>query len=218
MPEVSPSNAALAIAISLYRQPVLARKLVRSELPVGMALVLKIAAEGTELAAPLAGKLGVTVEELHQACLLYLQTVVFHQHASDARLLALTEPIDPSELLAHKRMIFKWLHPDRNHNSWENKLSLRVKAAILRLERGSDPLVPVPTGSVASPPTIRRHLRHGGLSYIQRQPIPNFWSHLLRIKIISIFLALLVLGVSGWALLALTSGVHRFDFGYEASN
>lgn len=218
MPAVLPEYAALSSAISLYRQPMLARKLIKFELPVGMALVLKIAAEGAEAASTFAGQFGVSADELYQACLLYLQTVVFHQQASDTRLLALTEPLDHSELKAHKRMIYKWLHPDRNHNSWENKLFLRVKAAIVRLEKRAEPLGAVMIGTVVTPLPIRRKINHASSLYSPRQPVPNFWWRLPLTKIIAILLVLLFLGVVGWALFTVEFGVHGFDFGNEAAN
>ena len=212
MAEVSLNNAALSNAISLYRQPLLARNMIRFELPVGMSSVLKIAAEGVERAALDADHFGATPGELHQASVFYLQTVVFHEQASDARLLALTEPVSPQELRNHKRMIFKWLHPDRNHNSWESKLFLRIKAASLRLEQNTNaPFVNVP--SLLEKPRLGRGLRyHSGLHQVHRQILPGFWRSLLSRGALPLVLSILFLVASGVAIVAMTSVGSGFDF------
>ena len=136
MVENSVAHLALRNAVTLYRQPVQARSLERQALPEGIAQLLRIAAEGEATAAQFSAAAGSSPSELHAAAIFYLQTIVFHHSASDARLLALSTPIDQARLKDHKRLILKWLHPDRNHNSWESKLFLRVQAAALRLENG----------------------------------------------------------------------------------
>ena len=132
--ETSAAHLALRNAVTLYRQPVQARSLERQALPEGIAQLLRIAAEGEATAAQFSAGAGSTPSELHAATIFYLQTIVFHHSASDPRLLALSIPIDKARLKEHKRLILKWLHPDRNHNSWESKLFLRVQAAATRLE------------------------------------------------------------------------------------
>lgn len=128
------ANQALRSALAVYRQPAQARRMEQLPLPLGIADVLRIAAEGIGTAAQHAAAAGSTSHELHAAAIFYLETILFHPSASDARLLALSVPIDRARLRDHKRLILKWLHPDRNHNAWENKLFLKVEAAASRLE------------------------------------------------------------------------------------
>lgn len=192
--------------------------MIRFELPVGMPSLLKIAAEGVERAVLDADQFGATPSELHQACVFYLQTVVFHEQASDARLLALSGPVSPQELRNHKRMIFKWLHPDRNHNSWESKLFLRVKAASLRLEQNTDTQF-VKTSAVPEKLRTGRRLRpHIGLHQFHRQILPGFWRSLLRRGAIPLVLSILLLVASGVVIVAMTSAGNGFDFTYGVGN
>ena len=96
MVETAIANLALRNALALYRQPVQARSMDRQILPDGILDLLRIAAEGEVTAGQYAPAAGSTPGELHAAAIFYLQTVVFHHSASDARLLALSSPIDPA--------------------------------------------------------------------------------------------------------------------------
>ena len=69
-------NPALKNALLVYRQPVLARTMVRNELPLGIKDVLRVAAEGLDRAALLAQSHGATPQELHSACLVDRKSVV----------------------------------------------------------------------------------------------------------------------------------------------
>jgi hypothetical protein len=129
------ASPALQCAIELYLQPVKARKFERNPLPHGVFELLQIAAQGEEKADEFSQIAGLSAPDLYRAVTFYLQAVVFHQAASDQRLLALTDGFDAETLRNHKRMILKWLHPDRNHNRWESKLFLRVQSAAKRLEQ-----------------------------------------------------------------------------------
>ena len=135
LPHPAMHNIAIQDALNLYRQPTLVHKMECSELPHDIITVLKVVSRSDDLSLEAAAELGSTPRELRAACILYLQTVVFHQAASDARLLALTTTNNPSQLRDHKRLLLKWLHPDRNNNTWENKLFLRIQAAAERLAK-----------------------------------------------------------------------------------
>jgi hypothetical protein len=129
------ASPAMKCAIELYLQPVKARKFERNPLPNGIFELLKIAAQGEEKVDEFTPIAGLSAPEIYSAVTFYLQAVVFHQAASDQRLLALADGFDAETLRNHKRMILKWLHPDRNHNRWESKLFLRVQLAAKRLEQ-----------------------------------------------------------------------------------
>ena len=210
-------NLALKCAIALYRQPTLARNLVHSDLPEGITDVFRIAAEGTDSAGLFADAQGATPQEVHQACLLYLQTVVCHPNARDIRLLGLSEPIVQQKLREHKRLILKWLHPDRNHNSWESKLFLRVQAAAVRLEQSlnGDPLVVVT-------PMLRR-VSTRRLQYTLESPRNNEsrskpWLRFFDRRAIAVLLVLMVLAAGIFAVLMVATDGHGLGFSNEAAN
>ena len=218
VPDAPIEYAAILDAVAIFRQPMLARKMTASALPEGMIVVLRIAAEGDEPARLLANQIAATPKELHEACLFYLRTVVFHQHASDTRLLALLEPVTMTELRNHKRMIFKWLHPDRNHNSWETKLFLRIKAASLRLEQVAKFQTPIPIASVQPTKIIHNPRGRKSINHIRRLPIPSFWKNLFLNNAVPLFLAIIMLVVVGWAIITMTTGYYDFGYAYEVAN
>ena len=59
-------NPALKNALSVYRQPVIARGMVQTPLPEGISEVLRVAAEGINTATLFADSQGATPAELHQ--------------------------------------------------------------------------------------------------------------------------------------------------------
>ena len=217
MSEVDFINPALKSAVALYRQPLLARKMEKSDLPQGISEVLRIAAGGSERAALAAESQGATAQELYQACLLYLQTVVFHQNAQDARLLGLSEPINREELRDHKRMILKWLHPDRNHNSWESKLFLRIQAAVARLENSKEAetsAVPMHQVRRVSP---RRHYQ--SVESQRRLKSSDGWlNQLFSQNAIVVFFAVFVLMAGIYAVLAVAFDGHVPGLSFEVAN
>jgi hypothetical protein len=213
------SYEALSTAISLYRQPLKARELEKTELPRGISVVLRIAAEGQAQAGSAAEAMGTTVEELYQACLFYLQTIMLHPNAGDARLLGLSEPVDPHALRDHKRLILKWLHPDRNRNNWENKLFLRVHAAIVRLEKKIQeptPAVIVTRKKKASVPS--RYLLHS-LDIQGKKTPQSLSSRFMRHSVMAkVMLAVVALAISAVTFIAISTEGRGLQFLYEASN
>lgn len=210
-------NPAIKDALLLYRQPVLARKLIHKQLPDGVSDILRIAADGHDRAALFADANGGTVADIHAASLLYLQTVVFHQYAKDARLLALKEPNSLGELRDHKRLIMKWLHPDRNHNSWESKLFHRVQAAAARLENEIKEPKFVTVQRAANQVSAGR-LRHSLDNHVNPLPTPGFWRQLLGHKIAATILAMFLLAVGLLVAVEFTAGAYGPNFMSEATN
>ena len=212
------AHSALKSAVSIYRQPLLARGLVRKSLPDGISDVLRVAAEGVGTAAQFADSLGASPEEVHQACLFYLQTVVFHQNADDTRLLALSHPLTAQELREHKRMILKWLHPDRNHNSWESKLFLRVQSAVVRLEQLLKDESFIPVAPIR--PSVSSHrLQHNLETKLQRKITSGgMLLQVLNGRMLSIFFAMIVIVLGIFSVLAIAYDKHDFGFSYEATN
>jgi hypothetical protein len=217
MSDVIFQNRALKTALQLYRQPILARKMTHVGLPEGIWDVLKIAAEGEDWAARSADSLGSTAREVHEACMFYLQTVVFYQNASDERLLGLTEPVNAQTLRDHKRMILKWLHPDRNHNSWESKLFLRVQMAAGRLEKS----LRNPELQIAQPLRKRngaKLMQNASNKRAERMPKTGFLQSLLEHKKASTIFVMFALAICVLLAVLAASEFRDLDFLYEAAN
>jgi hypothetical protein len=209
---------ALTRALALYRQPVLAHDMKRKALPEGITDLLRIAAEGEGTAERFADVSGSSAPELYQAAILFLQTIVFHQSASDLRLLALSTSNDSQKLRDHKRLILKWLHPDRNPNSWESKLFLRVQAAAKRLETA----VSVPNSEsvdvfVVEPVPQRTRKRQFEQS-VRIRPEKGFLTKLMTKALTKTLLAVVVLAIGILVVTSLSNEGRDLPFANEAAN
>jgi hypothetical protein len=190
---------AIEAVLALYRQPGLARQMEHAELPAGMIDVLRIAAGPLEDVQGLAHYLGADAQELFDASLFFLQTSLFHPRASDARIMALGVDATATQLRDHKRLILKWLHPDRNRNNWENKLFNRALDAATRLEHAFSEDFPVDL-SAQVPRNSALHVRRRKWQLAQQQHrMHNVWhgffSKLKRKTLLVLVLGCLVGGV-----------------------
>jgi hypothetical protein len=190
-------SSAVESALALYRQPSLVRQIERSELPAGMIDVLRIAAgqeEGPELST---GETDANKQELLAASVFYLQTALFHTRANDARIMALDGNSTSQQLRDHKRLILKWLHPDRNNNGWENKLFNRALDAATRLELEfeRDPMITLAISHTGSSRMRNRRRKWQHSQRQQRQQ--NVWLGLFSSTKRRAVLALVVAGIFG---------------------
>jgi hypothetical protein len=135
--------------------------------------IVKIAA-GDEIAARTArDETGYDEEFLREACSFLLQQLLLRPHASDLQLLMLTLQSTPQEAKDHKRWLLKWLHPDRNQNTWQQKLFQRVSEAARRLEALKDEgiIVPIVTVLPAFRSTAKKSSGHLRNSKIPLPPV-----------------------------------------------
>lgn len=187
---------AIAIALSLHRQPALLRSVPRRDIPVDVIEVLRIAAGQEEAIQSASTAFDVTEEALVEAAELYLQLILSNAQSDDMRMLCLPQSAMAADIKDHRRLLLKWLHPDRNHDNWESALFLKVKAASMRLEEQlkaenekSSIVVPVPTQT-----SRRRHARHrGGLSRIQQDNTGLFRSAAKPIALVALAMAFAVI-------------------------
>ena len=207
----------LKSAIALYRQPLLARRMESAKLPGGMGQVLRVAAGGLDHAEIYSAECGASAKEIYESALFFLRTVVMHQNASDARVLALYEPIDVEQLRNHKRLMLKWLHPDRNHNSWESKLFLRVKTALSRLE-GASKEVELPTNISEQKKVSGQRLQHSLDSRSTLKKRLGFWRSLIGLRGIKTLFAVFVFVLTTIVAVSLSENHMGFASIYEAAN
>jgi hypothetical protein len=120
---------ALDIALQLYRQPALARRVQRNGLPPRVLSLIKIAAGSEEeLALPVAHTPG-EIREIREAAIFFLQNCLFQAGGDSYRVLGVEHGAPIEEIRRHKRWLLKWLHPDLNRNTWEAAYLQRVLAA-----------------------------------------------------------------------------------------
>jgi hypothetical protein len=141
-----PMNGAEAIEVALevYRKPARARSLHRHDLPAGLLNLIKIAAGTEDEVKALLDDNTVSALPIKEAAVFYLQQMLMQAEDDDYRQLGLRRGATLQDLKDHKRWLLKWLHPDRNRNTWENVLFKRVAAAAQRLEAALRDGVAVP--------------------------------------------------------------------------
>jgi hypothetical protein len=143
---------AIDMALRLTRQPGGQRKMAMAALPANMVELLKVAAEDADITARLSFSRGVAPSVLLDSARFALQKIILESGSDHHRALGLTRGASTIEIRDHKRLLLKWLHPDRNHNAWESALFLRVQEAVEKLEAGA-------TEPVASPALARDKLK-----------------------------------------------------------
>ena len=120
---------ALDIALELYRQPTLARKVRRDGLPPRVLSVIKIAAGSEEELEMPAGHSSGETREIREAAIFFLQNCLFQPGGDNYRVLGVEHDATIEQMRLHKRWLLKWLHPDLNRNKWEAAYLQRVLAA-----------------------------------------------------------------------------------------
>lgn len=120
---------ALDIALQLYRQPALAHKVRRDSLPPRMLSVIKIAAGSEEEIETPSEHTPEELQEMREAAIFFLQNCLFQSGDDSYRVLGVRPDAAIGEMLAHKRWLLKWLHPDVNRNKWEAAYLQRVLTA-----------------------------------------------------------------------------------------
>ena len=121
----------LVLALDLLRAPVLA-EVMRTQplLPSKDILVLLRIAGGcpqtTRHAVECTGK---SPEHIHDAVVLYLKQILLFPDADSYRLLGVDPQAPHAIVREHLHWMMRWLHPDRNSNSWESLFAPRVLSA-----------------------------------------------------------------------------------------
>lgn len=136
---------AIDMALRLTRQPGGQRKMAEATLPANMIELLKVAAEDADITARQSFSRGVAPSVLIDSARFALQKIILESGADHHRALGLARGASAIEVRDHKRLLLKWLHPDRNHNAWESTLFLRVQEAVEKLEAGAKEPVASPS-------------------------------------------------------------------------
>ncbi len=183
---------AIEIALEAYKSPQAFRATRRMPLPKGMLTLIKLAASTPENIRSLVDDETADQLPVRDAAIFYLQHVLTNAH-DDASQLALTRHATLQEVKDHKRWLLKWLHPDRNPNSWESVLFHRVKDASTRLEASLRE--GVPEHQAMSFSMTRRHARSQWHLAQRRVARPVGWRpRALKLALATLALVILVVG------------------------
>jgi hypothetical protein len=200
------SNAeAIELALKVYQRPARARSLRRQDFPAGILSLIKIAASTEDEVEPLIGDRAAPDLPVRDAAVFYLQQILMHAGNDDYRQLGLKRGASLQDLKDHKRLLLKWLHPDRNRNAWENVLFQRVAAAAKRLEAAMQQGAAMPV-QFTRPKSSRRRRRPSGWRISQKrvkQPVD--WRPRLRKVMLAIAAFVAVVGTAE-AILLFSSG------------
>jgi AraC-like DNA-binding protein len=126
---------AIDVALRQTRQSTRHRNAVQSPLPDNMIDLIRVAVDHAETLDRYCKAKGLPEQVLRDAARYYLHKTILESGDNHHRTLALSLGATAEQVRDHKRLLLKWLHPDRNHNSWESGLFLRVQEAARQLER-----------------------------------------------------------------------------------
>lgn len=129
----SGTGQALVAALALLRAPRSARPGPGEQLPAGTLSLLRIVAGDAEALAQAVATSRETADTVREAAAFYIQQVMFDPEANAYRVLGTGRDADPAQLRENHRWLARWLHPDRNPNSWEALYLDRVNQAWQRL-------------------------------------------------------------------------------------
>jgi hypothetical protein len=127
-------TSAVQDALKAYRQPSRLRLWRHRELPEDFLVLIKICAGDSETTATWAEQADLDKTELQSAAVFIVNHVISRAGNDNFRLLGLPQGANSEDIRIHKRWLLKWLHPDRNHSTWESALFRKVNEAAKRLE------------------------------------------------------------------------------------
>ncbi|WP_421693808.1 hypothetical protein [Aestuariivirga sp.] len=121
-----------------------------------MKSVLRIVAEGTWRDASTEHVYAKhSAETIRTAGAQFLGTVLFDRASDPYRVLALQPGASADEVRDNKRLLLKWLHPDRNPRAAEQEYLARVLDAVERIESGTGKAKPSATLRAKPRPPLR---------------------------------------------------------------
>ena len=119
----------IELALDLARMPALARSSVVPPLPPNIIELMRIAAASPEACQAAVVQTGEPAPVVIEAARFYLQQVLFRPDADCYRILGIEPTASRAVARSHLRWLLQWLHPDRNHNSWDAVYAERVLKA-----------------------------------------------------------------------------------------
>jgi hypothetical protein len=147
---------AIAEALEFAKQPHNVVQLKLRRLPEDILILLRtVGGDETAFAAWPAEYVGKP-DKCRDIAAQYLMGVLFQGKDDPLRMLALPATYDDETLKEHKRLFLKWLHPDGNSNTDENKHFSAVMSAIKLVQAGYKPKPAEPIKPAAQTATSNR--------------------------------------------------------------
>jgi hypothetical protein len=207
---------AIDIAMDALAKPEIASFLAAGPLPKGTKVLLRIVADGEWRDAATAHVYKThSPETVRSASAAFLAEVLFARQTDPYRALGLPAGAPLQDVREHKRLLLKWLHPDRNPDAREQGYLAKVLAAAEAIEGGRShefgsaaarlrtsppPAAPAKDGALKKRSTASRAKRGvGGLSRLARQAVLTSLPAVRRTaKASALALAILLGGLIIW--------------------
>lgn len=156
-----PRRQAIDIALDAAGKPGVASLMSVGPLPDGIKSLLRVVAEGEwRDATTEAAYRSHTPEQVRAASAAFLGSILFDRASDPYRVLGLSPGASLEDVRENKRLLLKWLHPDRNPKAEEQEYLARVIEAAEAIEEGRAALRPLkaapPTGAKPHPHTPAR--------------------------------------------------------------
>jgi hypothetical protein len=189
------------LALDLARMPALARSAGAPAIPPNIVELMRIAAGSPEACEAAVAKTGEPTRVVIDAARFYLQQVLLRPDADCYRVLGIKPTASRATARNHMRWLLEWLHPDRNHNSWDTVYAERVLKA-WREVSASDGRAAKPLSHRERASSDRKKLRRVGVwvpwiehsvkrrSFAIRSPSRTFIIWAVPTGLVIIFLAL----------------------------
>ena len=137
-------RGAIELALDIYRHPSKVGAVRRAALPMDVLKLVRIVAGGDDEIAAQNLTDQKSPAEMRDAAVFFIQQIMFQSGNAPHRILGLSEDASPQQIKDHKRLLLKWLHPDRNQSKWEGVYFQRVLQAAQSVEGPpTNALVPV---------------------------------------------------------------------------
>ena len=123
------ASSAFRLAMALFRAPTLAGAMRQMPLPPNVLSLIKVAAGDQATIASAAQETGASADNVREAAVLFLQSVLLAPNGSHYRVLAVEPDAPQAQLRLHMAWLVKWLHPDRAGSQSESIFVNRVLSA-----------------------------------------------------------------------------------------
>jgi len=196
----------LVLALDLLRTPVLAEVMRHQPLlpSTELLVLIRIAGGCPETSREAVDCTGKSLQHIRDAVVLYLKQILLFPDADSYRVLGVDPQASHSTIREHLHWMMRWLHPDRNRNSWETVFACRVLSAWEDLKSSQrreayDQLRRHRTNSVMPTGTQMRGQgtsRRRGIPWVAT-PLPRRRSGRIWVRALASALAI-VLGLAVW--------------------
>jgi hypothetical protein len=206
---------AIDIALDALAKPEIASFLAAGPLPKGVKVLLRIVADGEWRDAATAHVYKThSPEMVRSASAAFLAEVLFARQTDPYRALGLPSGASLQDVREHKRLLLKWLHPDRNPDAKEQGYLAKVIEAAEAIEgnrshefgsaarlRTSPPAAAPAKDGAAKKRSVASRVRRDGwdLSRLARQAVVTSLPAVRRVaKASALTLAILLSGLIIW--------------------